>query len=191
MRVGRRASTPDASMCSQHRLNYNSSLPSPSFNSPVLSSMLFPYFHERLHDTHPPLLILISMFFTHSHTQTLVCLFLMCDSVSPDLSSNPAQLTELVHLLFFCLHRIVLISGRRSFYSVFSVLPYRDCSQTGYVFLQHVNPCTSPRLAAPLPHQSLLNSPSVNDTPAQFYSPRSRLVMARILFPLIIIVYEI
>lgn len=27
--------------------------------------------------------------------------------------------------------RIVLISGRRSFYSVFSVLPYRDCSQTG------------------------------------------------------------
>uniref|UniRef100_A0A672RTK7 Cdk5 and Abl enzyme substrate 1 n=1 Tax=Sinocyclocheilus grahami TaxID=75366 RepID=A0A672RTK7_SINGR len=28
--------------------------------------------------------------------------------------------------------RIVLISGRRSFYSVFSVLPYRDCSQTGY-----------------------------------------------------------
>ncbi|XP_036411676.1 LOW QUALITY PROTEIN: CDK5 and ABL1 enzyme substrate 1 [Colossoma macropomum] len=29
--------------------------------------------------------------------------------------------------------RIVLISGRRSFYSVFSVLPYRDCSQTGDV----------------------------------------------------------
>ncbi|KAG9278770.1 CDK5 and ABL1 enzyme substrate 1-like isoform X1 [Astyanax mexicanus] len=29
--------------------------------------------------------------------------------------------------------RIVLISGRRSFYSVFSVLPYRDCSQTGEV----------------------------------------------------------
>uniref|UniRef100_A0A3Q1HFB1 Cyclin N-terminal domain-containing protein n=1 Tax=Anabas testudineus TaxID=64144 RepID=A0A3Q1HFB1_ANATE len=29
--------------------------------------------------------------------------------------------------------RIVLISGRRSFYSVFSVLPYRDCSQAGYV----------------------------------------------------------
>ncbi|XP_026886491.2 CDK5 and ABL1 enzyme substrate 1 isoform X1 [Electrophorus electricus] len=27
--------------------------------------------------------------------------------------------------------RIVLVSGRRSFYSVFSVLPYRDCSQTG------------------------------------------------------------
>ncbi|XP_051944444.1 CDK5 and ABL1 enzyme substrate 1 isoform X1 [Hippocampus zosterae] len=27
--------------------------------------------------------------------------------------------------------RIVLISGRRSFYSVFSVLPYRDCSQAG------------------------------------------------------------
>ncbi|XP_048867183.1 CDK5 and ABL1 enzyme substrate 1 isoform X1 [Brienomyrus brachyistius] len=27
--------------------------------------------------------------------------------------------------------RIVLISGRRSFCSVFSVLPYRDCSQTG------------------------------------------------------------
>ncbi|XP_051555637.1 CDK5 and ABL1 enzyme substrate 1 isoform X1 [Myxocyprinus asiaticus] len=27
--------------------------------------------------------------------------------------------------------RIVLMSGRRSFYSVFSVLPYRDCSQTG------------------------------------------------------------
>ncbi|XP_015225404.1 PREDICTED: CDK5 and ABL1 enzyme substrate 1 isoform X1 [Cyprinodon variegatus] len=29
--------------------------------------------------------------------------------------------------------RIVLISGRRSFYSVFSVLPYQDCSQTGEV----------------------------------------------------------
>ncbi|KAI4905208.1 hypothetical protein NFI96_011037 [Prochilodus magdalenae] len=29
--------------------------------------------------------------------------------------------------------RIVLISGRRSFYSVFSVLPYRDCSQAGDV----------------------------------------------------------
>ncbi|XP_016107725.1 CDK5 and ABL1 enzyme substrate 1 [Sinocyclocheilus grahami] len=29
--------------------------------------------------------------------------------------------------------RIVLLSGRRSFYSVFSVLPYRDCSQTGDV----------------------------------------------------------
>uniref|UniRef100_A0A665UYL6 Cyclin N-terminal domain-containing protein n=1 Tax=Echeneis naucrates TaxID=173247 RepID=A0A665UYL6_ECHNA len=29
--------------------------------------------------------------------------------------------------------RIVLISGRRSFYSVFSVLPYRDCSQAGYM----------------------------------------------------------
>uniref|UniRef100_A0A8C1WJU3 Cdk5 and Abl enzyme substrate 1 n=1 Tax=Cyprinus carpio TaxID=7962 RepID=A0A8C1WJU3_CYPCA len=29
--------------------------------------------------------------------------------------------------------RIVLISGRRSFYSVFSVLPYRDCSQMGDV----------------------------------------------------------
>ncbi|XP_028833537.1 CDK5 and ABL1 enzyme substrate 1 isoform X1 [Denticeps clupeoides] len=29
--------------------------------------------------------------------------------------------------------RIVLISGRRSFYSVFSVLPYRDCSQAGEV----------------------------------------------------------
>ncbi|XP_033838416.1 LOW QUALITY PROTEIN: CDK5 and ABL1 enzyme substrate 1 [Periophthalmus magnuspinnatus] len=27
--------------------------------------------------------------------------------------------------------RIVLVSGRRSFYSVFSVLPYRDCSQAG------------------------------------------------------------
>lgn len=27
--------------------------------------------------------------------------------------------------------RIVLISGRRSFYSVFSVLPYQDCSQAG------------------------------------------------------------
>lgn len=33
----------------------------------------------------------------------------------------------------FFFFRIVLISGRRSFYSVFSVLPYRDCSQTGYV----------------------------------------------------------
>uniref|UniRef100_A0A8C2YX34 Cdk5 and Abl enzyme substrate 1 n=1 Tax=Cyclopterus lumpus TaxID=8103 RepID=A0A8C2YX34_CYCLU len=32
--------------------------------------------------------------------------------------------------------RIVLISGRRSFYSVFSVLPYRDCSQAGYVKLE-------------------------------------------------------
>ncbi|XP_040911606.1 CDK5 and ABL1 enzyme substrate 1 [Toxotes jaculatrix] len=32
--------------------------------------------------------------------------------------------------------RIVLISGRRSFYSVFSVLPYRDCSQTGDVKLE-------------------------------------------------------
>ncbi|XP_056149235.1 CDK5 and ABL1 enzyme substrate 1 [Lampris incognitus] len=31
--------------------------------------------------------------------------------------------------------RIVLISGRRSFYSVFSVLPYRDCSQAGDVKL--------------------------------------------------------
>lgn len=36
-------------------------------------------------------------------------------------------------LPFFCVCRIVLISGRRSFYSVFSVLPYRDCSQAGYV----------------------------------------------------------
>ncbi|XP_067109337.1 CDK5 and ABL1 enzyme substrate 1 isoform X1 [Osmerus mordax] len=32
--------------------------------------------------------------------------------------------------------RIVLISGRRSFYSVFSVLPYRDCSQAGDVKLE-------------------------------------------------------
>ncbi|XP_054870623.1 CDK5 and ABL1 enzyme substrate 1 isoform X1 [Amphiprion ocellaris] len=32
--------------------------------------------------------------------------------------------------------RIVLISGRRSFYSVFSVLPYRDCSQAGEVKLE-------------------------------------------------------
>ncbi|KAL7842085.1 hypothetical protein SRHO_G00237740 [Serrasalmus rhombeus] len=32
--------------------------------------------------------------------------------------------------------RIVLISGRRSFYSVFSVLPYRDCSQTGDVKME-------------------------------------------------------
>lgn len=39
----------------------------------------------------------------------------------------------LVCLPFFCVCRIVLISGRRSFYSVFSVLPYRDCSQAGYV----------------------------------------------------------
>ncbi|CAB1326439.1 unnamed protein product [Coregonus sp. 'balchen'] len=32
--------------------------------------------------------------------------------------------------------RIVLISGRRSLYSVFSVLPYRDCSQAGDVKLE-------------------------------------------------------
>ncbi|XP_062386143.1 CDK5 and ABL1 enzyme substrate 1 isoform X1 [Sardina pilchardus] len=32
--------------------------------------------------------------------------------------------------------RIVLISGRRSFYSVFSVLPYRDCSQAGDVKME-------------------------------------------------------
>ncbi|CAL8345135.1 unnamed protein product [Merluccius merluccius] len=32
--------------------------------------------------------------------------------------------------------RIVLISARRSFYSVFSVLPYRDCSQAGDVKLE-------------------------------------------------------
>ncbi|KAK7945469.1 hypothetical protein WMY93_001197 [Mugilogobius chulae] len=32
--------------------------------------------------------------------------------------------------------RIVLVSGRRSFYSVFSVLPYRDCSQAGDVRLE-------------------------------------------------------
>ncbi|KAM9458596.1 CDK5 and ABL1 enzyme substrate 1-like isoform 1-T1 [Salvelinus alpinus] len=32
--------------------------------------------------------------------------------------------------------RIVLISGRRSLYSVFSVLPYRDCSQPGDVKLE-------------------------------------------------------
>ncbi|KAG8516802.1 CDK5 and ABL1 enzyme substrate 1, partial [Galemys pyrenaicus] len=30
--------------------------------------------------------------------------------------------------------RIVLISGRRSFCSIFSVLPYRDSAQAGYVY---------------------------------------------------------
>lgn len=35
-------------------------------------------------------------------------------------------------LLYF---RIVLISSRRSFCSIFSVLPYRDCTQVGYVYL--------------------------------------------------------
>ncbi|KAF3858126.1 hypothetical protein F7725_011327 [Dissostichus mawsoni] len=38
---------------------------------------------------------------------------------------------------------IVLISGRRSFYSVFSVLPYRDCSQAGYVSYSMPNFVTS------------------------------------------------
>ncbi|KAK2490291.1 hypothetical protein MC885_015839, partial [Smutsia gigantea] len=32
------------------------------------------------------------------------------------------------------LRRIVLISGRRSFCSIFSVLPYRDSAQAGYVY---------------------------------------------------------
>lgn len=36
-----------------------------------------------------------------------------------------------VLLLFF---RIVLISGRRSFCSIFSVLPYRDSAHAGYVY---------------------------------------------------------
>lgn len=36
-----------------------------------------------------------------------------------------------VLLLFF---RIVLISGRRSFCSIFSVLPYRDSAHVGYVY---------------------------------------------------------
>lgn len=37
---------------------------------------------------------------------------------------------------YFLLHfRIVLISSRRSFCSIFSVLPYRDCTQVGYVYL--------------------------------------------------------
>lgn len=42
-------------------------------------------------------------------------------------------LISLFAIFFVCVCRIVLISGRRSFYSVFSVLPYRDCSQAGYV----------------------------------------------------------
>lgn len=45
---------------------------------------------------------------------------------------------HLVSCLFFCflflLFRIVLISGRRSFCSIFSVLPYRDSTQVGYVY---------------------------------------------------------
>lgn len=48
----------------------------------------------------------------------------------------------------FCFYRIVLISGRRSFYSVFSVLPYRDCSQAGYVSYSMPNLQTSSSLCS-------------------------------------------
>ena len=51
----------------------------------------------------------------------------------------------------FCFYRIVLISGRRSFYSVFSVLPYRDCSQAGYVSYSMPNLVTSSSLCSLFP----------------------------------------
>ena len=51
----------------------------------------------------------------------------------------------------FCFYRIVLISGRRSFYSVFSVLPYRDCSQAGYVSYSMLNLVTSSSLCSLFP----------------------------------------
>uniref|UniRef100_A0A8C5AVL9 Cdk5 and Abl enzyme substrate 1 n=1 Tax=Gadus morhua TaxID=8049 RepID=A0A8C5AVL9_GADMO len=50
------------------------------------------------------------------------------------LSGSPRPKTSFAY--FFCFYRIVLISARRSFYSVFSVLPYRDCSQAGDVKLE-------------------------------------------------------
>lgn len=67
----------------------------------------------------------------------------------------------------FCFCRIVLISGRRSFYSVFSVLPYRDCSQAGYVsssmtavLLLHPTP-SSVLLPPPSPHGCFFSSVDV------------------------------
>ena len=84
---------------------------------------------------------------------------------------HPHRVT-LISLFIILSYRIVLMSGRRSFYSVFSVLPYRDCSQAGYVFFSMQTsflfpasifspPCPPPPLPLPSPPPCVLSFCSV------------------------------
>uniref|UniRef100_A0A672R7N0 CDK5 and ABL1 enzyme substrate 1-like n=1 Tax=Sinocyclocheilus grahami TaxID=75366 RepID=A0A672R7N0_SINGR len=74
---------------------------------------------------------------THTHTPSAPALSaLICRTLSG--SPRPKSFKKVHFIKNIRQHdmrngRIVLLSGRRSFYSVFSVLPYRDCSQTGDV----------------------------------------------------------
>lgn len=73
--------------------------------------------------------------------------FYDCSTLEP--VSQMLQRPSAIFFFCFVFYRIVLISGRRSFYSVFSVLPYRDCSQAGYVYPTACRTSKPPPASAP------------------------------------------